>query len=524
MASAPRGALPLALVTLLVPFAGPALAQPRGEPLNPAPDQGSRSNWAVATSLSLSETYTDNVSLSPEGLRKNDWITQLIPGISAAANGPLLRFDGFYAPEIVYHAQTEREDKVFHRGNAVGTLKLLDDVLLLEAGAKVDQYDISLQGPLTTSNVNITGNRATATTAYVSPHLLGNLGSTARAEAHFTYSAWQSDEHQPTMPDNTARRVHLRLASGPAYRVLTWDAFYTGESIRYETRQKTTSEEFIARARRLVSPTVGLILQAGHERYDTGLPETLEDPRYSAGFDWAPTPRTRLAATAGRRLGDETYSFEMRHRTRLTSWNVTYAEDVTTSREQFFVPATQSTGSALEQMFLSQYPDPVARQRAVQDFIARMGLPASLGAPINFFSDQLFLQKRWLASVGLHGVHNTIVATGFWELRKELAGSTSPVNDFAASESIRTSGGSMAWALRLTATNTWHLEAGRHRSEFLDTGQVDDFTYLRAGLSRQFQPRVSGALSYRLQAKDSTLGASAEYRENAGVASLLIKF
>jgi hypothetical protein len=35
---------------------------------------------------------------------------------------------------------------------------------------------------------------------------------------------------------------------------------------------------------------------------------------------------------------------------------------------------------------------------------------------------------------------------------------------------------------------------------------------------------VSGSLSYRLQAKDSTLGASAEYRENAGVASLLIKF
>ena len=97
---------------------------------------------------------------------------------------------------------------------------------------------------------------------------------------------------------------------------------------------------------------------------------------------------------------------------------MTYAEDVTTSREQFFVPATQSTAGALDQMFLSQYPDPVARQKAVQEFIARMGLPPSLGAPINFFSDQLFLQKRWLASVGLQGVRNTLVATAFWELRR----------------------------------------------------------------------------------------------------------
>ena len=108
--------------------------------------------------------------------------------------------------------------------------------------------------------------------------------------------------------------------------------------------------------------------------------------------------------TAGRRLGDETYSFQFSHRTRLSTWNVSYAEDVTTSREQFFVPATQSTAGALEQMFLSQYPDPVARQKAVQEFIARMGLPPSLGSPINFFSDRLFLQKRWLASAGLQGV------------------------------------------------------------------------------------------------------------------------
>jgi len=477
----------------------------------------------VTPSLKLAETYTDNVFLSPDGSRQSAWITSIIPGISVTANGPRLRLDAFYAPEILYHAQTEREDNVFHRGNAVGTLELADELLFLEAGAKVDQYDISLQGPLTTSNVNITGNRATAVTTYVSPYLLRNIGSAARAEARFTYSTWESDEDLPELPDNTARRILLRLANGPAYRQLTWDVAYSGERIEYETQQQTTTEEVTASARRLITSTVGLLAQAGYERYDTGLPETIEDPRYSAGFDWTPSPRTRLAATAGQRLGDETYSFEFRHRTRLTSWNVTYAEDVTTSREQFFVPATQSTAGALDQMFLSQYPDPLARQKAVQEFIARMGLPPSLGAPINFFSDRLFLQKRWLASAGLQGTRNTLVATAYWELRKELAGGTSPVDDFAASQSIRTSGGSLAWGLRLTARSTWNLQAGYTRSEYLDTGQVDDFVYLQAGLTRRFQPRVSGSLYYRLQDQKSTQGGT-EYRENAGVASLLVTF
>lgn len=476
----------------------------------------------MTPSLKLAETYTDNVFLSPNGSEQSDWVTQIIPRISVTANRPRLRLDAFYAPEVVYHAQAEREDKVFHRGNAVGTLELADELLFMEAGARVDQYDVSLRGPLTTSNVNIIGNRATAANAYVSPYLLRDIGSAARAEARFTYSSWESDEDQPVLPDNTARRVYLRLTSGPAHRLLTWDVAYSGEKIKYETRQQTTSDEFTASVQRRITRAVSLLALAGYERYDTGI-ETLAEARWSAGFDWTPTPRTRFALTAGQRLNDDTYSLEFSHRTRLTSWNVTYAEDVTTSREQFFLPATQSTAGALEQLFLSQYQDPVARQEAVQDFIARMGLPPSLGAPIYFFSDQLFLQKRWLASVGLHGARNTLVATGFWELRELVGGTAPPAGDFAASKSIRTSGGSLAWGLRLTPRNTWNLEAGYTRSDFLDSGQGDDFVYLQAGLTRQFQPRVSGSLYYRLQDNESTRGG-AEYRENAGIASLLVRF
>jgi len=52
---------------------------------------------------------------------------------------------------------------------------------------------------------------------------------------------------------------------------------------------------------------------------------------------------------------------------------------------------------------------------------------------------------------------------------------------------------------------------------------VDHFVSFQAGLTRQFQPRLSGSLYYRLQDKDSTQ-RGAEYRENAGVASLLMTF
>src|SRR4051812_2926466 len=535
MASAPSGAQRLGLsisgehywhtvsllTFLLLPFAEPAVAQSRADRVTPAADQANR-GWLVTPSLKLTETYTDNVFLSPDGFKQRDWVTQVIPGISVIGNGPRLRLNALYTPEIVYHAQTERDEKLFHRGNAIGTLEVADELLFMEAGAKVDQYDVSLQGPLTTSNTNITANRATVTTAYASPYLRRDIGSAARAEARLTYSTWHSDTSQRTLPDNTARRVFLDLTNGPAYRLLSWDLRYSGENIDYETQQQTSSERLTASAQRRITNAASLLGLAGYERYDTGL-QTLADPRWSVGFDWTPTPGTHLAVTGGRRLGDKTYSLQFSHRTPLSTWNVTYAEDVTTTREQFFVPATQSTAGALEQIFVSQYPDPVARQKAVQEFIARMGLPPSLGSPINFFSDQLFLQKRWFASFGLRGSRNTVVASAFWQMRELPQGALSPAGDFATSQSIRTTGGSLAWGLRLTARNTWTLETGRTRSELLDTRQVDDFVYLRAGINRQFLPRVSGALYYRLQDKNSTQ-SGAEYRENAGIASLLIVF
>jgi len=503
-------ALSAALPALLALLACPARAE----------------KWDVVPTLSVAETYTDNISLVQDASKQSDWVTQVIPGISIAATGARLRFNVSYAPEIVYYSRGQRESQVFQRGNAVANAELAKQLLYIEAGARVDQYDISLQGPLTTSNINTTGNRAAVTTFFVSPYLLRDFGSAVRGEARFTYSVWNADG-ATVLPDNEANRVNLRLASGPAYKLLTWDIGYRRESIKYDRNQQETLTEVItASARRLITPTVGLLAQAGYASYDSGIPgSVLEGSRWGAGLEWTPTPRTRLAATAGKRFDEDAYNFEFRHRTRLTTWNAGYSEDVTTARSEFFVPATASTASSLDQLFLSQFPDPVARQKAVEEFIARTGLAPSLSAPVNFFSDQLFLVKRWQASAGLLGVRNTLVANAFAETREVLFGGVirPGTGDFAASNSIRAAGASLVWNWRVTARNAWNLGAGHTRNEFLDSNRVDDLTYIRMGFTRQFQPRLSGSLNYRRQQNDSNQSASS-YTENAVLATLRMRF
>jgi uncharacterized protein (PEP-CTERM system associated) len=476
--------------------------------------------WDVVPTLAVSETYTDNVSLDRDSLKQSEWVTQVIPGIAIAASGPRLRFNARYAPEATYYGRESRDNELFHRGDAFGLAELSEKFLFVEAGGRVDQYDVSPLGPVTTNNINTTGNRATAESYYASPYVRHAFGAAVRTELRYTYSVVNTDDNR-FLSNSEANRINLQLASGPAYKQFTWDLAYDGENIRYETRQETDTQVITANARQLITPTIGLLAKAGHDYYKSGnIVPASEGPFWGVGFEWTPTPRTRLAATGGQRFYGEEYFLDFRHRTRLTTWSAGYTETITTARSQFFIPATTSTAGYLDTLYLTRFPDPVARQKVVDDFIARTGLPPSLSSPINFFTTQLFLAKRWHASMGLQGVSHVVLANVFSEDREGVAGDLILPN---APNATKQTGTSLVWNWRMTPRTAWNLGGSYTRIETPFTGVIDYFTLIGAGITRQFQRRVSGTLGYRRQDRDSNVGA-AEYTENAGFARLEMRF
>jgi uncharacterized protein (PEP-CTERM system associated) len=480
--------------------------------------------WSINPTLSVEETYTDNVSLTPDSFKQSDWLTQVIPGISIAGTGARLKFVATYSPELIYSARGPNYNQVFQIGNAVGSAELAKSLLFVDAGANVNQYNVSLQGPLTTSNINTTGNRSTVRTFFESPYLKHEFGSDVQAEARFTNSVVNSDD-PVNLPNSVADRIDLNLKSGPAYKLFVWKVDYVRETINYDTAQDEFTETIAASARRLITPTLGLLAKVGYDYYQSGAAPALEGRSWSAGFDWEPTPRTSLTATAGQQFYGDAYSFDFKHVSRLTTWSAGYTQTVTTTRSEFFVPATTSTAGFLNSLFASQFPDPVARQKAVDEFTARTGLPPSLSAPINFFSSQLFVQKTWQASAGILGVSNVLLANVFKRSSEVLAGNFALPNtgDFATSNTVTQTGMSLQWNLRLTAQNAWNLGGSYSRNEFPGISRVDNLTYVGMGLTRQFQPRLSGSLNYRRQHNDSNVSLGS-YTENAVLATLQMKF
>src|SRR4051794_32250580 len=46
--------------------------------------------WDIVPTLSVTETYTDNVLLTQNALKQGDWVTEINPAISVAATGARL--------------------------------------------------------------------------------------------------------------------------------------------------------------------------------------------------------------------------------------------------------------------------------------------------------------------------------------------------------------------------------------------------------------------------------------------------
>lgn len=483
--------------------------------------------WDIVPTFTIAETYTDNLSLTSDAAKQADWVTQLVPGISVAAIGSRLRLSGTYAPQLIYYARGQRDNDVFQRLNASANAELAERLLFVDAGGTVDQYNVSLQAPVTTSNVNTTGNRSTVNTYFVSPYLVRDFGSAIRAEARYRYSVWRSD-NTALLSNSAANRIDLGLASGPGYKLLTWQLAYYRENIGYDKilQADTDTEVATARARYLISPNVGLVTRAGYEDYRSqGVGTAARGSAWGAGFEWTPTRRTFLSALAGERFYGHTYSLDFRHRTRLTAWNVNYNESITTARSLFFLPATTSTSDYLDTLLSSRFPDPVARKAAVEEFIARTDLPPNLSAPINFYTTQLFLLKRWQASLGLLGIRNVLIGGIFKDTRQALPNSLAltSVGDFAVSDTVKQTGGSIVWNHQISARSALNLSGAYSRNEFPNTGRVDKLATGLVSVNHQLTPRMAGSLTYRRRDNDSNI-ATADYKENSVVAGLQIRF
>ncbi|RFC33389.1 MAG: uncharacterized protein, PEP-CTERM system associated [Candidatus Nitrotoga sp. SPKER] len=497
------------------------------------PAYSTAADWKIVPRLNLIETYTDNVTLTTRGNEKSDFITQINPGILLSGTGARLKVNVNYTMQNLFYANESNQSRTVHQLNARENAEIIKNFLFLDSSANINQQNISLLGPLVTTNENITNNRATIKTYSISPYIRHNFSNFASTQVRYTHNAVYTNTGglSASQSDN----ILLSLTSGSAFRTLGWGLNYNKQKIDGlgtsigGLRSSVENERYTGNLRYRVSSKFSLTGTSGYQKFSyPSITGKSAGAFWTTGFIWTPTARTNITANAGKAFFGTTYTLMASHHTRRSTWSLNYNQNITTTRDQFLIPATTDTANFLNQLWTSNIPDPVMRQQTVDAFIRDNGLAASIFDPINFLTNQFFLQKRLQASVALSGARNTLVLSIFHMLREpQTLGNANDVflgtNNFALNSSTKQIGGNALWSWKVTPRTNVNLGAIFIRSNILATGQEDETKTFRVGLTKQIQPKLNGSVNLRhVDRTSNQIGSS--YRENAIIASLLMRF
>jgi uncharacterized protein (PEP-CTERM system associated) len=138
-------------------------------------------------------------------------------------------------------------------------------------------------------------------------------------------------------------------------------------------------------------------------------------------------------------------------------------------------------------------------------------------------TNQFFLVKAWRGSFGILGIQNSIIANVFTQTTSSTAVGQIGTGDFSQNDSTKQTGGGLVWTTRISAQTSSNVNVSYSRNEAAGIAREDNLKNINLSLTHQFQPRLSGSLSYRwLQNNSNQAGAG--YKENAVVATANMRF
>jgi len=469
---------------------------------NPPPAR----DFVITPSLLTEETYNDNVTLQPSGGQLySSFITEITPRLVMVADGPRFKMNFDYSVQHLSFEGDLHTERTNQALAATSTTELVSKLLYLDDSANINQISATPFGNVTPNNLSVTDNRLTLRTLSISPYLkteTPDMYTELRLMRDFVNTSYGA------LTDSDSNTVSMTVKNGPAFKTVDWGLVYNDQTIYYPNQNSIVMESILANTGLHVSPEFALTASAGYEKnnYISIYQTDPEGADWSLGFDWTPSTRTHVAASAGRHFYGDTYMLNASEKTFASVWSLGYTTGLTTSRNQFLVPATSSTVDFLNSLWQSSIPDAAQRQLVINAFIQNTGLPASLTSPVNTISDQVFLQKDLQGSVALTGAKNTVLFS-FFDLQRNaqtaaLSSSTSTDN-FNLLNDTRQRGLSLIWNHTLSPRTNTILMDSYSRSVSASNDIAFNSNIITTSLNYQLTAKLKLTLQYERIADDS---------------------
>jgi uncharacterized protein (PEP-CTERM system associated) len=483
--------------------------------------------WKITPSLSLSETYTDNVALQSDDSKRSQWVTEAMPGITVSGKNSHVQLTARASAAFYKYSDGE---PIGTRSNhtdysAGGRAKVIDDLLYVDASAQGGSRAVSAFGLRDDSGNRYSSDNTTNVASWtISPYLTRRFGNFAVATLRYTHDSTKADDVR--FGDSSTNSGLVDLGSGRAWRDLGWNLRYARQDFHTEEFGDTSSKNALAALSYAVNRTLKLTATGGYDSYDYAAlgGSSTAGASWSLGFDWKPSARTSIDISAGRHFFGKTGSLAATHRSRHTVWGLTYSDAVTNTREQFTLPQTLDTASLFDSMFALTIPDPVARRQSIEAYLRATGLPSSLTENVNFLSNRYFRQKQLQGTFAYTMRNQSTVLSAYANDRIALSSGAADSGllgsqMFALNDNVRQLGLNAAYSYRLNALTSANaaLNATRSRSRSADV--EENQKNLRLAVTHRFGRTFAGVIELRHTRGERGLFGT-DYKENAISATL----
>ena len=487
-------------------------------------------DWRIAPTVTLRETYSDNLNNQNDTLARSGFVTDAGPAVSVRKDGRRLKLsaNAEYRRFVYQHDDIPNVHDSETRYQAAMKSELIDDFLFLDAGASRARQTATAFGPLAANSFSSLNNIDIRTWS-VSPSLRHRFGTTATVMAQFTRDSVHSGQSN-AFGNTTGSSAAISAVSGPTFRELGWNLSYNRQELSSTVGGDSRSQTGNAGLQWRMQPHLNLTASAGYDQFEyAAFNQRTKGPSWSLGFMWAPSSRTSVNATFGHRYFGKTGSLLASHRTRHSTWSLTYSDAITTTRAQFLLPATVDTASMLDNMLRAAFPDPAERQLAVAAYMAATGLPASLPNTINYLSNRYIRNKQLQGTALFRGARSDLAISVFKDQRNAVslqqADSTLlPSQLSTLNDNTRQRGASANAGYSLSSSTRAQASLYAARVQSIDTGIANNIRQLSLGLSRRFDARTAGTLDVRHSTGRVGAFTNDKYHENALVATLSVRY
>lgn len=288
-------------------------------------DQQGRS-FLIAPTLGLREVYSDNVTLAPRGHESQDFVTDLIPGLTICQSAPRISSHLNYRMDALYYAEHQSRNSIFNQVNGKVTAAIWPSHLFFNGSTDYGLAVINPAQPFSVTPALDVGNRTSAWTFSLSPYFVQPVGLLGTTITRYTYSRALYDN--PLIPAFFSNGVDFNLISPPKNGNWSWDAGYrSAQLVRQGNYRTNYIDSASLQLGYKMAADITLLAQGGVEdRYlPDGTIHRLRSPFWNAGFKWS-DGISSLELRYGHRFFGKSFYGRLEHQGRHLTVSVSYAE------------------------------------------------------------------------------------------------------------------------------------------------------------------------------------------------------